>query len=411
MNRAVHWSLVIWFPNLLHSIFECEQDYRDVRRSMRVLHLSALTHTLGFDTDDPTCRLCHSEHDDSSRAFFAHDLSSFIVVLRHDFPSVLGALSYTAPEVFRSETYTVSSDIYSFGCILLDMITCDTLTVGNGESDDQSEVSFVVGWRNITITYLCSTWSEHAVWNTAATANGEFLSIPLLHASRFLYGLDKRDDIQTNRSNDDSRPEKTSRSRVRSRGRGEHQICTMLICRDLKTHDYVIESMHAIDSDRMKYPAKRDVNWTRNGISIHSPRNSFSQASEISRLDLAQNGKLEVYLNYLKQHRNAESRVEYALHLCSQSKSVGSESRWLPDLIVVSLDWSVEFGIALRERDHSGCGTLSIEYSDHPQYLGLTEQSRAQRYHSIIGSRDFSDETDTGKIPIDGIHQAFIIDD
>ena len=415
MKRAVHWWLVIWFPNPLHSTFECEQDYRDVCRSTRVLHLSALTHTLGFDTDDSTCRVCHSEHDDSPRAFFALDLSSLIVVfsvgLRHDFPSALGALSYTAPEIFRSEPYTVSSDIYSFGCILLDMITCDTLTVRNGDSDDQNAFPFIVEWRNITITYLCSTRSEHAVGNTAATASGEIVLTSLLYASHLLCELDKRDDIQINRSNDDSRYEKTSQSRVRSSRHVKHRICSVLICRDLQAHDYVIESMHAIDSDRMKYPAKRDVNWTRNGISIHSQRNWFSQASEISLLDLAQNGKLEIYLNYLKQHRNAESRVEYALHSCNQSKSVRSGFNWLPELVVVSLDWSVEFGITLRERHHPGCGTLSIKYSDHSQYLGLTDQSRAQRYRSIIESRHFSDEADTGKIVTDGIHRELVAND
>jgi serine/threonine protein kinase len=42
---------------------------------------------------------------------------------------LLGALSYTAPEIFESGQYTMQSDIYSLGCILLDMITCDTLTV------------------------------------------------------------------------------------------------------------------------------------------------------------------------------------------------------------------------------------------------------------------------------------------
>jgi len=44
---------------------------------------------------------------------------------------LLGALSYTAPEIFESGQYTIQSDIYSLGCILLDMITCDTLTVRN----------------------------------------------------------------------------------------------------------------------------------------------------------------------------------------------------------------------------------------------------------------------------------------
>ncbi len=39
-------------------------------------------------------------------------------------------------------------------------------------------------------------------------------------------------------------------------------------------------------------------------------------------VDLAKNEKLEYYIDYLKQHRNAESRIEHALKLCNQSKSV-----------------------------------------------------------------------------------------
>lgn len=44
---------------------------------------------------------------------------------------LLGALSYTAPEIFEGGDYSIQSDIYSFGCVLLDMITCDTLTVSH----------------------------------------------------------------------------------------------------------------------------------------------------------------------------------------------------------------------------------------------------------------------------------------
>jgi hypothetical protein len=39
-------------------------------------------------------------------------------------------------------------------------------------------------------------------------------------------------------------------------------------------------------------------------------------------IGLAKNGKLEYYIDYLKQHQNAESRIEHALKLCNQSKSV-----------------------------------------------------------------------------------------
>ncbi|CAF5084545.1 unnamed protein product [Rotaria magnacalcarata] len=52
----------------------------------------------------------------------------------------------------------------------------------------------------------------------------------------------------------------------------------------------------------MKYPSRSDKKWSRN--------------------DLATNEKIEYYLEYLKQHRNAEIRVENAVQLCNQSKSI-----------------------------------------------------------------------------------------
>jgi hypothetical protein len=42
----------------------------------------------------------------------------------------------------------------------------------------------------------------------------------------------------------------------------------------------------------------------------------------IHLIDVSKNEKIEYYIDYLKQHRNTESRVEHALQLCNQSKSV-----------------------------------------------------------------------------------------
>jgi len=38
---------------------------------------------------------------------------------------------------------------------------------------------------------------------------------------------------------------------------------------DLQRDDYVIESMHDIDSSQIKYPAERDKKWARDGILKH----------------------------------------------------------------------------------------------------------------------------------------------
>jgi serine/threonine protein kinase len=82
----------------------------------------------------------------------------------------LGALSYTAPEVFENDQYTKQADIYSFGCVLLDMITCDRLTV-RWLHVILWYVAYgchTLGWRSITTTYLCSTWSQYTTNNISA---------------------------------------------------------------------------------------------------------------------------------------------------------------------------------------------------------------------------------------------------
>ncbi len=78
--------------------------------------------------DKSSCNRCHSKRKNILQ------FACFILRLKKIHLIVwvfllLGALSYTAPEIFEGGDYTIQSDIYSFGCILLDMITCDTLTV------------------------------------------------------------------------------------------------------------------------------------------------------------------------------------------------------------------------------------------------------------------------------------------
>ena len=75
--------------------------------------------------------------------------------------------------------------------------------------------------------------------------------------------------------------------------------------------------MHNIDSNQMKYPSDRDTKWSRDGILF-----TYLFPTLIYLIDLAKNEKLGYYIDYLQQHRNAESRVEHALQLCNQSKSV-----------------------------------------------------------------------------------------
>ena len=41
--------------------------------------------------------------------------------------------------------------------------------------------------------------------------------------------------------------------------------------RDIRRDDYVIESMHKIDSNQIKYPSARDKKSTRDGITFYFP--------------------------------------------------------------------------------------------------------------------------------------------
>ncbi|CAF0756570.1 unnamed protein product [Adineta ricciae] len=160
------------------------------------------------------------------------------------------ALSYTAPEIFQSGEYTIQSDIYSYGHVLLDMITCDML-------NDEETLQLCI----------CARHDSNTLSQTLQTLRKTHKVIAALIENMMHPNRQKR-----------------------------------LTEVDLRRDDYVIESMHNIDSDQVKYPAERDKKWARDG--------------------LAKNEKLEYYINYLKQHRNAESRIEHALKLCNQSKSI-----------------------------------------------------------------------------------------
>ncbi|CAF3343334.1 unnamed protein product [Rotaria sp. Silwood1] len=164
------------------------------------------------------------------------------------------ALSYTAPEILESGQYTIQSDIYSLGCILLDMITCDTLT-------DEETLQLRICARHDASTLSETLENLQNVHETISTLIGQMV-VP--------------------------NPEERLKEE------------------DFLHNEYIIENMHNIDSSQMKYPSHSDKQQTRN--------------------DLGNNEKFEYYLNYLKQHRNAESRIEYAIQLCNRSKSVDLSS-------------------------------------------------------------------------------------
>ncbi|UJR27265.1 hypothetical protein I4U23_008560 [Adineta vaga] len=160
------------------------------------------------------------------------------------------ALSYTAPEIFESGEYTIQSDIYSYGSVLLDMITCDTL-------NDEETLQLRICARHDSNTLSQTLQNLRKVHQILPTLIGQ-----MMHPDR------------------------------------QKRLTEV----DLRRNDYIIESMHSIDSDQVKYPSERDKKWARDG--------------------LAKNENLEYYISYLRQHRNAESRIEHALKLCNQSKLI-----------------------------------------------------------------------------------------
>jgi serine/threonine protein kinase len=120
---------VILFHHQLLTIFECEHDYLVVcilipLKKKRVF----LLENPGLLIDKSSCNKCHSKRKIILQ-FACFNLNWKYLRTFDCRLFLLGALSYTAPEIFEEGEYTIQSDIYSFGCILLDMITCDTLTV------------------------------------------------------------------------------------------------------------------------------------------------------------------------------------------------------------------------------------------------------------------------------------------
>ncbi|CAF3439061.1 unnamed protein product, partial [Rotaria sp. Silwood2] len=78
----------------------------------------------------PDCIYLRGENNEENCSLIIGDMipSSVAYDLRMRTRLPRRALSYTAPEILESGQYTKQSDIYSLGCVLLDMITCDTLT-------------------------------------------------------------------------------------------------------------------------------------------------------------------------------------------------------------------------------------------------------------------------------------------
>lgn len=185
---------------------------------------------------------------------------------------LLGALSYTAPEIFEGGDYSIQSDVYSLGCVILDMITCDTLTVIS-ELEEWVRSPICIGWRNIAITHMCSTWFEYIDWNLGEFETSEWKTESKTRECEYRF-LDSWSSSNINRWDDESRSWTTYDSRV-----SEFFIHPLILIamnsqsRDIRRDDYVIESMHNIDANQVKYPSARDGKWTRDGI---YPFHSFS---------------------------------------------------------------------------------------------------------------------------------------
>ncbi|CAF3400784.1 unnamed protein product [Rotaria socialis] len=200
----------------------------------------------------PDCIYLRGENNEQNCSLVISDIipSSVAYDIRMRTRLPRRALSYTAPEILASEKYTSQSDIYSLGCVLLDMITCDTLT-------DEETLQL----------RICARHDASTLSQTLQTLQKAHETIPGLIGRMVVPNTEER-----------------------------------MKNGDFLHDEYVIECMHNIDSSQLKYPSRSDKKWSHN--------------------DLATNEKIEYYLKYLKQHRNAEIRVENAVQLCNQSKSI-----------------------------------------------------------------------------------------
>lgn len=105
-----------------------------------------------------------------------------------------------------------------------------------------------------------------------------------------------------------------------------------------------------------------------------------------SFIALGKNKNLEYYLDYLQQHRNAESRIEYALQLCNQSKSVNrifnlNEERKKNIFFIAQF---INISIIVSRKNQADCWTFYLEFYYRRKYPRTFTKNNLRRcYHYI----------------------------
>ncbi len=109
----------------------------------------------------------------------------------------------------------------------------------------------------------------------------------------------------------------------------------------------------------------------------------FSRRKSILSIALGKNKNLEYYLDYFQQHRNAESRIEYALQLCNQSKSVISSHLNLNEKKnIFFIAQFIDISIIISRANNTDCSRFYIEFYYRRKYTRTFTKNNLRRcYH------------------------------
>jgi len=119
-DTVLRWAIQFCF-GMQHAIAHGVRVHRDIKPQNVLITPEGILRI----TDFGLAAVAEEFPETSQGGEAAEDLDGFSFTLLRTMgqKTVAGTIGYIAPEVFRGEGATVKSDIYSFGCVLWQMVT------------------------------------------------------------------------------------------------------------------------------------------------------------------------------------------------------------------------------------------------------------------------------------------------